>query len=220
MEIQSDYLLVLETTCFTNASGSAQVSFKKAQEKAEEAIRQAGKVQIINISVLRPPQGDITPLDSRYEPEANRAIYETRCFALGKQREVTELTHLMYGLITTRGPVITRLFESAGISLAAMKSSLDNSVKTRHSPAPPVHSKNLNACLRLAEDYAWQNRNPGVREIDLIWALLEKGSDSTVFNAVCRRIDLDLNLLQRTLETFAQRPRSPFPSTALDDSND
>ena len=93
---------------------------------------------------------------------------------------------------------------------------IDMAVKTRESTMEPIPSKNLKACQKLAEDYAWQAQVPSVRDLDLFWAILDKGKDSRVFHQVCARAGIYPDKLAEILNDLYPRPVKPYPSTELD----
>jgi len=217
-EVKNRFLYIFETTGMTRGTDSSQcgLDFKSAMESALKRIQEAPCLAGIDIKTLRPSAGTILPFENAFEPEVSRVLHEARSFTIRKQREIIEISHLLYGFIATNTPVMARALSDMGLEKETILTNLDHSVRNRNAESYPVKSKNLKACIRLAEDYSWQNKHPSVREIDLIWALIIKGNDSRVFRHIALRTGIKIKKLSEELEKYYPKPESPYPSTSLD----
>jgi ATP-dependent Clp protease ATP-binding subunit ClpA len=168
----------------------------------------------VDVAALRPPYGGITPIDCPLEPQVARAYDEARSFAILKRRESLETTHLLYGVLSSKGEVTTWLMAEAGVGPAVVLGRLDDRVREHDFRGEAVPTRNYHECELLAEEVAWKAGVPSVREQDLLWALLIKSRDSRKLQRTCKAIGLDLTRLAVLLAE-----RCPRPDFAVEDSS-
>ncbi len=140
------------------------------------------------------------PMDCPFDPLVAKACAAAEEFARRKRRPLLETTHLFFGLLQARGPLVEKAFRALGKSLDEALGQLEQVVSAGSFTADPEKTLNYQDCQRLALDLAWQARSNTVREQDLLWALVLKARASQTFPEVCQQLGLDLDRFKKVLE--------------------
>ncbi len=207
-EIAAGFMIVLESTATATGFNKKDPdkSFLEAIAEAENLISETPWACAVDILALRPPFGQITPLQHPFSPAVAGAVSSAWELSRSKKMESVELLHLLYGLLSARGEVTEIVFSKAGINTELLSKRLYSLLKGKDFTDEPAPTLNYTACLRQAGELAWQSESTYIQEQDLLWALLLQAPASKTFMENCSQAQLDLNKIGAMLEQYYPNP--------------
>lgn len=207
-EAASGNLLIVECTGFAQGANDnkGKLCFAEAVGSAMKQLNAANNICAVDIHPLRPHYGCVTPMDYLFDPVVDGVIEIAKAFARHKRREAVETTYLFYGFIIKKGKVIKWLLDKVDLDADTVCSVIEELVEDRHASTEPVLTRNFSECKRLAGDFAWQDKSAYVREQDLLWALLTTGRDSNTFQAILKKLKVDIAQFGNLLSQKYPRP--------------
>jgi hypothetical protein len=230
-ELDAGNLLVVECTGLAEDMfrGEGKQRFEDATKSAKEQLAGAAWVCGVDICALRPKvhlkgetrldqEGAITPMETAIEPPVVRAHEEARRLAFLKKREAIETTFLFYGWIAANGPIAIWLSNGMMSQPSNLLKKIQACIKEGNYHGEPHTTETYRACWQLSREIAQRRSSPSTQEQDLIWAILIKGQESSVFTSVCRESEIDLDQMSRLLSEHYPYPDIPpsFKSMPLD----
>jgi len=164
----------------------------------------------IDVVALRPPLGNVTPMEWPLAPEVDHAYRLARAFARRKGRAVLETTYLLYGVLSAGGEVTQWLFEAFGRDPGQICRELERRVPGRESEGEPVPTRHTQECMHLAAQFAWRRGIASVCEQDLLWAMLRRAEEpGSAFQTTCEKLRLEPRQLGAILAQRFPHPDGP-----------
>jgi hypothetical protein len=213
-EMETGSMIFLESTGFARgiAGAGKRIPVDEAIKSASEQIRKAPRICLIDVSALRPPIGHVMPIDSPMEPEVLKAYDLARRVALSKNAVTLETTHLFYGLVASGGSIMSWLLEELHMTPEGVGAEVERLIPNGEADGTLMTTANYFACTKLAEHYAWKTGSYSVRELDLIWAFLDRGKESRGLMAVLKKIGITYEKIRQLMESRYSRPQPPYGS--------
>ena len=180
------------------------LTFEEARVQARLSVHASNYVHAVDISSLRPPLGHVVPMRQSLEPLVSRAFWESDRLRGRKGVQLAETSHLLYGLVSAGGPLITQLLEIHGARLLELRSALDRAIPSGEGFGETQSTNNFARCEEEAKRNAKSSKVSRVRESDLLWAVLD--SPSTELQRLLEDLDLPASDLRRSLEKLVPRP--------------
>lgn len=198
-EVESGDLLLVECTGFAEGPHreSVKLNFGDALESARRQVFESERIFAVDVTSLRPPYGSITPIG--YPAEEGEAVSVFRAsadLARSKRKETLETIHLLYGLISARGPICRRLMDGLGLDAGAVCTAIADHVREGNYSSEPSPTRNYRECERFARHCAQISGVP-LGEEHLWWAIHEKPSKN--LSLLCARLGITLELIPEVL---------------------
>ncbi len=208
-EVASGNLILVECLGFAEGArvNPGKLRFNEAVAEAIRVLESTKWVCAVDIRALRPPYGNITPIESPFEPVVECAFHEAEQLAKAKGHNV-ETTFLFYGLLSACGQVTKWLLSQVGLDIEKKTIELAGKIVQGNERGKLKYTDHALDCKRRAEDLAWQTSVPSVREQDLLWAMIMEAANSHAFPEYCREISVDLTQLSNILEKKYPRPKA------------
>jgi hypothetical protein len=177
-----------------------------AYKEAKRCLKEYSWVYVIDVGVLRPPEGIITPLEYPYDPDVLKIYEASEAFTRAKGRRSIEARFLLYGCITAQGPAVRELGKEFSGLFSEISESMENNVSCHDYIGPLDPTITYKECQELAREYARQAGCSAIREQDVLWALIEKGKANAGIRRICQETGLDMATLATALEKIHSRP--------------
>ena len=216
-EMEAGNILLYECTGFAACPSRKErkLPLRRAAKTAKTRLREAEWAALIDVIASRPPRGSVTPISAPEEPEATCVYEEAKLLARRAQRRTIETVNILYGLLKAGGETTAKLVGQLHLDVAALLARMEANIGTHDWREEPRPTRTFEECRRLAEQIAWADSVPSVRERDVWWALLEKREQSRKLVEMCEANRIDLDRLAAVLETIHPAPRLPVVTGAL-----
>lgn len=130
---------------------------------------------VVDVVAARPPDGSVAPLELARDPAVERGVLWAE--ARPVDRPKVETLHLLTGLIHAEAGLVTELLEAAGGDPRGWAQRLDPpETLSAERSSGPRRTINYKVTLAHAEEIAHSCYVSTVREVDVLWALLESAS--------------------------------------------
>jgi hypothetical protein len=170
----NDLVLVECTGCAKGGEYPFKLSFAEAKRAAGEIVHAARWVCLIEVGALRPPDGNVIPLEYAFHPVVAKIYEQAETFAKQKARKAVEARFLLFGVLAAGGGITGELLVQLGLNASDLLLRMDQDVARQEYADTPTPTVSFLECQQLAERFAWQEGAISVREQDVLWALLEK----------------------------------------------
>ncbi len=200
-EVEAKRLYVVE--CLGTVSAFSPqgrvLSYEEAKRRAVDQIRTANWISIVDVAALRPPYGNVTPIESPYEPEVARIYDEARGLAIRIGSPHVETSHLFCAFFYAGSELSRKLLTVLNVDAAALRRRIDQQQERQTGIPGTSPTQNYLECQQLAEKFARDEGSPSVREQDVIWSVLQKSHYSAKLQATSRSLGIDLEQLRIAL---------------------
>jgi hypothetical protein len=176
VEAEEGRLLLLEATGV--CAGSHRLGFSRARAKALQILRRARWCDGVDVKSVRPPFGCIRPLVMSADAFAARACEEAERLRARKRIGLRETPHLLYGLAAAGGAATSQLFAACGADPEQLARTIETLVAPGNTEGAPETTVNWERCMDDARRRAREAGSDFMREVDLLWGLLQSPSRS------------------------------------------
>lgn len=205
-ELASGNLIAVECTGFASNTGGREkkIGFCEAVDSGHEHLLAADWICTVDICAMRPPLGNILPMDSFSGSPLSEIHEAARALAVKKRRSLIETSFLLYGLLMNPGET-AGLLAAERIDAAAVCRKFESLIPEGDSTIEPVWTNGYRECVYLAGEFAIEGKSGMIRERDLWRAVIRAGRLNRNLIRLCPLLGIDMARIEIALEEHFPR---------------